>query len=72
MSTEIEIITYQQWDAAVSRAVNAQMKVNHRAMTHSSVCNRTHRYIVEIRDGERTMIVKAGWRQAIKLAAIAT
>ena len=62
-----EMITFQQWDGAIHRAVRANLKERGTSPSPATISNQLgHTWTVEIRSGEKTMLVKVGWRQAIK------
>lgn len=67
--TPAEVITEKQWDSAVSRAFRAEIKTAGRAMSNATISNNAGRtHIIEVRSG--TLVVRDGWRDAIKAAAV--
>jgi len=67
-----ETITYGQWDLAVVRAFKAEMRRAGRAISRGSITLVCRSYIVETRPDTETLLVKEGWRLAIKEAANAS
>ena len=62
-----EMITFQQWDGAIHRAVRANLKERSTSPSPATISNQLgHTWIIEERSDERTMLVKKGWRQAVK------
>jgi hypothetical protein len=62
-----EMVTERQWDDAIHRAVRANLKERGTSPSEATISNRMGpAWIVEVRSGEKTMLVKEGWRQAIK------
>lgn len=59
-----EVITYRQWDSALRRIENDNIKRNGRSLTCGSM--RGGDLVIENRPLERTMVVTADWRQILK------
>ena len=66
-----EIVSGRQWDQMVGRAFKSAVRRNGIAHSRATITNLCHSYIVEVRPDEKTMIVKKGWREALKTAAVA-
>jgi len=66
-----ELITYRQWDQMIGRAFKAQVRAHGIAHSRATISNKCNSFVVEIRDDDKTMIVKKGWREALKAAAVA-
>jgi len=66
-----EIISDRQWDQMVGRAFKSAVRRDGIAHSRATITNLCHSYIVEVRPVEKTMIVKKGWREALKAAAVA-
>jgi hypothetical protein len=67
---KIEFVTYRQWDSYKTRCENAEMKRNGTSrMLGGPLFNE---WIIEHRPYEKRMLVKQGWREAMKHAAVAT
>jgi len=65
--TETEIITYKQFDMAVRRVFNKNMKERHTSFCEPTIARRANDFIVDIREGEKTMCMIVGWRDALKV-----
>lgn len=63
---ETEGVTNRQWDAYARRIENANMKAEGHSLTASSIARRANSFVVDIRSDTNTMIVKKGWREAMK------
>lgn len=66
---ETEYISRQQFDSYSRRIERAYLKKNHHSLTASGIARYTIQYIVEIRDSGKTLLMKAGWREAMKAGA---
>lgn len=67
-----EEISYKQWDSCAKRAQNAELKKSGRATSFASISNLVgaQKFILEIISDRKRMIVRKGWREAMKQAAI--
>ena len=61
-----EFVTNRQWDSCVSRIVNKNFKDRGHSLTRSAISRRANSFIVDIRDDQKGMIVKVGWKDAMK------
>lgn len=61
-----ERITFQQWDAAASRVFNKNIKEHGHSLSPVNIQRRAYYFIVDVRSCENTMVVRKGWRQAMK------
>jgi len=68
-STVKEIITYKQWDIAVGRAFNAEIRRAGIASSRGTISAKCHQYVIEVMDDRQCLLVREGWRLAIKKAA---
>ena len=66
-----EIISDRQWDHMVGRAFKSAVRRDGIAHSRATITNLCHNCIVEVRPDEKTMIVRKGWREALKAAAVA-
>lgn len=61
-----EYVTYQQWDRQASAVMRANFKRCGSSLSSSGIEHRAHSFIIEIREDQKEMIVKKGWRDAMK------
>lgn len=61
-----EFVTYQQWDARAAYIFRSNIKKYGESLSRTGIAWRASGYIVEIRPDQRMMIVKTGWREAMK------
>lgn len=65
---ETETISFRQWDNYAKRIETANLKACGASLTYLSISIRARKYIVEERSDNKTMIVRKGWREAMKQA----
>ena len=63
---ETEVITYRRWDSYAKRIERKKLKERGKSLTFTGIERRANDYIVEVRPDEKTMVVKKGWREAMK------
>lgn len=66
--TETEMITGRQWDSYARRIERRNLKTDGVSLSAGSIKMRVRGYIVDIRLGEQTMLVRKGWRAAMREA----
>jgi len=62
----MEIITYRQYDSAIKRQVNKNLKLYGKSTAECTMQD-TAKVIREVREDEKTLFVVDGWRNIIKL-----
>lgn len=62
-------ITGRQFDAAISRAYNSEMKKTGNSWSKATISNHAGSAILEIRDDGKQLVVKDNWRDIIKTIA---
>ena len=64
------IITYDQWSRAAKRAEKKNLKEKGESLSWVSISSKCNNYILEVQPDRRViiMIVKEGWREALKKA----
>lgn len=63
-----EVIKGKQWDSYARRIERRNLKANGSSLSAASITMRARGYIVDIRNDEGTMVVRKGWREAMRLA----
>ena len=66
MSNQTEFVTDRQWDGYARRLMKANLKAKHVSLTQIGISGGASSYIVEIRSDQKGMIVRTGWREAMK------
>lgn len=66
--SETETISFRQWDNYAKRIETANIKSCGTSLTYLSISSRAQKYIVEERPDNQTMVVRKGWREAMKQA----
>ena len=61
-----EFVTNRQWDSCATRIMNKNMKERGHSLTQSGIARRANDHIVDIQSDNGGMIVKPGWREAMK------
>jgi TFIIF-interacting CTD phosphatase-like protein len=61
-----EYVTYKQFDSMAKRIEKKNLKQYGRSLSFSGIARRAYSYIVELQDDHKCMIVKEGWREAMK------
>lgn len=61
-----EFVTNRQWDSYATRIMNKNLKLNGHSLTRSGICRRANDFILDIRSDQGGMIVKIGWREAMR------
>lgn len=61
---ETEVVTHRQWDSYAARIERKNLKEHGHSLSRASIAYRANAYIIEIR--EDTMIVRTGWREAMR------
>lgn len=61
---ETEVVTRRQWDNYAARIERKNLKERGHSLTRTAIAYRANSYIIEIR--EDTMIVRTGWREAMR------
>ncbi len=69
MTPDYEAITIKQFDSYARRCERANLKQYAKSLTAGSIANRAQPYILECQ-GEDVLIIKPGWRDAMKSARI--
>lgn len=64
--TQTEFVTDRQWDSYATRIEQSNLKQLGRSVTRSGIARRAQSFIVEIQPDRRGMIVKKGWRKAMR------
>ena len=63
---DTEFVTHLQWQSYAKRIERANLKASGTSLTFTGIAHRASGYIVEIWDDEGGMIVRKGWREAMK------
>lgn len=71
-ATPTEFVTDHQWDGLARRLEKKNLKEHGESLTMGSIARHANRFIVDVRPDQKGMIVKIGWRQAMKAAAAVT
>ncbi|MHC4621721.1 MAG: hypothetical protein ACYTEQ_28605 [Planctomycetota bacterium] len=66
MSEPTELVTYKQWDDQAKRIERHNLRRSGESLTFTAIERRASKYILEIRDDQKTMVVKKGWRAAMR------
>ena len=66
MKKQSEIVTGKQWDSYAQRVYREQMKRDGHSVTASTIARRAGHLIIEIYHGEDKMLVRPGWREAMR------
>jgi hypothetical protein len=67
--TETEFVTDRQWDGLAKRLQNRNLKAHGKSLSATSISNAANKYIIEIQSDRSGMVVKVGWRDAMRQAA---
>lgn len=70
MYVNTEFVTDRQWDGYATRIERQNMKNHHHSLTRTGIASRARSFIVEIRSYQNGMIVRLGWRDAMKAELI--
>ncbi len=68
--TETEFVTDRQWDGLARRLQNRNLKTHGKSLTATSIASKANSFIVELQPWRGGMIVKVGWREIMRKAAI--
>lgn len=63
---QIEFVTDRQWDSCARRIVNKNIKEKGQSLSATGIARRANSFIVDIRSDQKGMLVKVGWREAMK------
>jgi len=66
ITPETELVTYKQWDNYAMRIFNANMRRDHRSLSWGGIASRAQSFIIEIQIDRDVMIVRKGWRAAMR------
>jgi len=69
MSEETEFVTNRQWDGLARRLERRNLKERQTSLSALAISNAANKYIVEIQSDRDGMIVRAGWRDAMRQRA---
>lgn len=61
---ETEVVTHRQWDSYATRIERKNLREHGRSLCRTAIARRAYDHIIEIR--EDTMIVRPGWREAMR------
>jgi len=61
-----ETVTFAQWDNYAKRIERKNLRECGRSLTFSGIANRANRFVIDIQPDHKVMIVKKGWREAMK------
>ena len=61
-----EFVTHNQWDRYTNRVMRENCKVHGSSLSPAGISHLAHPFIEEIQDDRKGMIVKKGWREAMK------
>ncbi len=62
----IEFVTDRQWDGCALRIERKNRREHGQSLTCTAISSRAHDHIVEIRSDQGGMLVRKGWRAAMK------
>lgn len=63
---DTEFITNRQWGSCAVRIMNKNLKAHGKSLTQSGIARRANDFILDIRSDQGGMIVKTGWRDAMR------
>ena len=66
---EIEFVTYKQFDSCAYRLEKHNLKRYNQSLTAGSIARHGNPYIIEIQPDRKGMLIRLGWREAMKRAA---
>lgn len=66
---DTEFVTDAQWDSYAHRVMSANLKRDGHSLSPSGIARRANTFIVDIQSDRKGMIVKKGWREAMKQAS---
>ena len=61
-----EFVTNRQWDNCAYRIMRKNLDKYGRSLTASGIAQRANNHIIDIRSDQDGMIVKTGWRDAMR------
>lgn len=61
-----EVVSFRRWDAYKRRCENAELRRAGRCRSVGDFCSP---FVVEVRSDLRDMVVRPGWKEAMKVAA---
>lgn len=64
-----EAITYRQWDNYAKWLEKQNLKTKGRSLSFSSIAMGANNFIIEIQSDLKMIIVRRGWREAMKAKA---
>lgn len=62
------IITSKQFQSYAKRCERVAMKENGESLTVGGIASRANEHIIEVRDNGKTLIVRDGWKEAMRAA----
>lgn len=65
---ELEYISNKAWMSYAKRIERERMKAKGESLTFTAIARAAHGFIVESRSDDATLIVRRGWRAAMRLA----
>lgn len=65
-SLDTEFVTHRQWNGYASRIQNANLKKHGTSLTATGIARRASTFILDIQNDRNGMVVKKGWREAMK------
>ena len=66
MSINSEFVTHRQWDGCARRIERKNLELHGSSLTSSGIARKANDFIIEIQDDQKGMMVKKGWRDAMK------
>lgn len=64
--TETEFVTNRQWDGLASRIERSNLKKTGKSLSRTGIARRAQSFIVDIQPDKNGMIVRRGWRDAMR------
>lgn len=66
MSNKTEAITKKQWENYGRRIEKKNLREKAESLTFTAICRKAYNFIIETHTDNDIMIVKKGWRKAMK------
>jgi len=63
-----EWVSCKQWENYAKRIERKNLREKGTSLTFSSIERRAYPYVVEVRPDQKVMLVKVGWREAMRNA----
>jgi hypothetical protein len=64
-----EMVTYAQWDGLAARLERRNLRRYGKSLTRGSISAAVDGFVLEVREDEKVLVVRKGWRAAMRAAA---